>query len=254
MSPTPSPSGDTTATAGCTKTPVYWKSRAVEIGRSGSEGRLRSVPSKAIVAEPPLSSAIPVTAPSRTSAWASSKFVIPIEYPGWRPSTVTRIILPSASWPTALRGARGPSWLVVKISPALKIGAPSRTICGPPPIAETMSGQSGLRLSWVVTICPTGASAVRRRGGRADGDENGATGRDRHRSAAGAELDDRSLEVGVRGRGREREQDRRDRAGLRRRGRPPHLRVERDAVALERLVELVQGALAAEPLPGAARA
>ena len=160
MSPTPSPSGETTATAGCTKTPVYWKSSAVEIGRSGSDGRFRSVPSNAIVAEPPLSSAIPVTAPSRTSAWASSKFVIPIEYPGWRPSTVTRIILPSASWPTALRGARGPSWLVVKISPALKIGAPSRTICGPPPIAETMSGQSGLRLSWVVTICPTGASAV----------------------------------------------------------------------------------------------
>ena len=48
----------------------------------------------------------------------------------------------------------------MKISPALKMGAPSRTIWGPPPIAETMSGQSGLRVSCVVTSCPTGASAV----------------------------------------------------------------------------------------------
>ena len=212
---------------------------------------MRSVPSKAIVAEPPLSSAIPVTAPSRTSAWASSKFVIPIEYPGWRPSTVTRIILPSASWPTALRGARGPSWLVVKISPALKIG---RAVANDLRAAADRGDDVrpvGLEGELRRHELPDGR--LRRERGRrgADGDEHGATGRDRHRGAARAELDDRSLEVGVRRRGREREQDRRDGAGRRRRGRPPHLRVERDAVALERLVELVQGALAAGALPGA---
>ena len=103
---------------------------------------------------------MPVTAPRRTSACASSKFVIPTEYPGWRPSTATRMMRPSASWPIALRGARGPSWLVVKSSPARKTAAPSRTICGPPPIAATTPGQSGLKTRRDVTSCPTGASAV----------------------------------------------------------------------------------------------
>ena len=79
MSPTPSPSGETTATAGCTYTPEYWNSSAVEIARSGPDGLLSRFPSNAIVVEPPLSNAIPVTAPSRTSACASSKFVIPTE-------------------------------------------------------------------------------------------------------------------------------------------------------------------------------
>ena len=60
------------------KTPWYSSISAVEIRRSRpSDGRLRSVPSNAIVVEPPLSSAMPVTAPRRTSACASSKFVSP---------------------------------------------------------------------------------------------------------------------------------------------------------------------------------
>ena len=51
---------------------------AVAIGRSAPpEGRLRRVPSKAIVVEPPPSNAIPVIAPRRTRVWASSKFVRP---------------------------------------------------------------------------------------------------------------------------------------------------------------------------------
>ena len=59
MSATPSPSGDTTGTAGWTKTPVYWNTSAVAIGRSRpSDGRLSSLPSNAIVVEPPPSSAI----------------------------------------------------------------------------------------------------------------------------------------------------------------------------------------------------
>ena len=91
-------------------------------------GRFSSDPSKAIVVEPPPSSAMPVTAPSRTSVCASSKLVIPTEYPGWRPSTATRMMRPSASWPRPVRGARGESWLVVNASPARNTGAPLRTI------------------------------------------------------------------------------------------------------------------------------
>jgi len=78
VSATPSPFGETRAGGSGAKTPRYRKASPVEIRRSApSEGRFRSLPSNAIVVEPPLSSAIPVTAPSRTSAWASSQFVSP---------------------------------------------------------------------------------------------------------------------------------------------------------------------------------
>ena len=53
---------------------------ALEIGRSRpSDGRLKTFPSKAMVVEPPPSSAMARTAPSLTIACASSKFVIPTE-------------------------------------------------------------------------------------------------------------------------------------------------------------------------------
>ena len=46
----------------------------VEIGRSRpSEGALSTTPSAAIVVEPPPSSAIALTAPSRARVWASSR-------------------------------------------------------------------------------------------------------------------------------------------------------------------------------------
>ncbi|RDI73210.1 hypothetical protein Gocc_3005 [Gaiella occulta] len=67
---------------------------------------------------------------------------------------------PSASWPTPVRAVRGPSWLEVNASPARNTGAPSRTIWGPPPMAETTPGQSGLKMRRAVTVEPTAASAV----------------------------------------------------------------------------------------------
>ncbi len=84
---------------------------------------------------------------------------MPTLYPGSRPSTATSTIRPSASWPTALRGARRPSWFDVKASPARNTGAPSRTICGPPPTAATIPGQSGRSVRVTVTVAPTGAPA-----------------------------------------------------------------------------------------------
>ena len=92
---------DDRQTADARTTPVYANASAVEIGRSTPPtGRSRSAPSNAIAVEPPPSSAIPVTAPSRTSACASSKFVMPTLQPGCRPSTATSRITPVRSCPT----------------------------------------------------------------------------------------------------------------------------------------------------------
>ena len=154
---------------------------------------------------------------------------------------------PSASWPTALRGARGVSWLVVKSSPARKTAAPSRTIWGPPPIADDDPGPVGLEEE----TC--GHELVDRRLGHESGcrrrrrDEDGAARRDRNGGAARVDLDDRRREVGVRDRGREREQGHDRRALHGRRRRPPRLGVERDPVALERPVEGAEGV--ARPAP-----
>ena len=141
---------------------------------------------------------------------------------------------PSASWPTAVRGARGPSWLVVNSSPARKTGGPvaddlraaadRRDDAGPVRLEEEP------RRHELARPAPPPSSAA---AADAGGDEHGAAERDRHGRAAVAHLDDRSGEVGVRDRGREREEDRGGRAGHRRRGRPPRLRVERDPVAPE---------------------
>ena len=136
----------------------------VETGRSppGSEGRFRSVPSKASVEEPPPSNADAVTAPSRTSVCASSKFVIPTLYPARRPSATTMTMRPSASWPTAVRGWRGASWLEVNASCARKTGLPSRTRTGPPPTACAIPVHSGRKMSRSVKLVPTGDSSTRR--------------------------------------------------------------------------------------------
>ena len=78
MSATPSPFGETRAGGSGAKTPRYRKASPVEIRRSApSEGRFSSLPSNAIVVEPPPSSAEAVTAPSCIIASASSKFVTP---------------------------------------------------------------------------------------------------------------------------------------------------------------------------------
>ena len=136
---------------------------------------------------------MPVTAPRRTSACASSKLVSPTLYPGCRPSTATRTMRPSASWPTAERGARGPSWLVVN---ARRRGTRARRRGRSAARRRSRRrgpAQSGCRSSRTVRVCPDdrlGARAPRRptpcRSGRRRR-AGSATG-----ASAGAHLDDRS--------------------------------------------------------------
>ena len=138
-------------------------------GRSlPSEGWLRTRPSKAIVVEPPASSAIAVTAPSRTIRRASCVLVTPALH-DFRPSTATRRIRPPPSWPTAVRGLRGRSWDVRNASSAWKTGTPPETSRGPPPIASFTPGHHGVRPMWSFTQLPTFPSSRsgRRRSPRA---------------------------------------------------------------------------------------
>ena len=72
----------------------------------GSDGRFSNLPSNAIVVEPPASRAEAVTQPRRIIVNANSKLVSPVLYPGWRPSTATSRIRPSAVCPTPVRGWR----------------------------------------------------------------------------------------------------------------------------------------------------
>src|SRR3954466_13518672 len=76
-------------------------------GRSRpSDGRLRTRPSKAIVVDPPASSAMAVTAPSLAMSRASWVFETPALH-DTRPSMATSMMRPSASWATAVRGLGG---------------------------------------------------------------------------------------------------------------------------------------------------
>ena len=102
-------------------------------------------------------------------------------------------------------------------------GAPSRTICGPPPIAETTPGPVRLEEEAGRHELADRRLRRQRRGRGPARDEHGAAGRDRHRDAARCDLDHRRSEVGVRNRGREREEDRRRRTRHRRGRRPPRL-------------------------------
>ena len=107
----------------------------------------------------PLPSAAPVTAPSRASVCASSKFVMPD--PGRPPSTEISRMRPSASCPTAVRGCRSARSGVGTDSPALKTGLPFLTRSGPPPSAAVTPVQSGSSEKRTWTAWPTGASAWR---------------------------------------------------------------------------------------------
>ena len=93
------------------------------------------------------------------------------------PSTPTRTMPPSASWPIAPRAWRLSSRGDPNDSPAWKIGLPFWTSSGPPPIAAARPLQSGESESSTSTCWPTGASALscghRLRAAR---DENRAAG------------------------------------------------------------------------------
>src|SRR5918994_1494418 len=193
---------------------------AFETGRSPprSDGRLSNLPSKASEDEPPPSNAEPVTAPSRTIVCASSKLVIPTLYPGRRPSATTISTRPSASWPTPVRGLRGASWLEVNASWARNTGPPPRTSTGPPPTAFVIPVHSGRKMRRSVSVVP----------------------------ASARDLDHRAGEVGIRRRGREREDHGLGDARLRRGSGAVRGREERDPVRPRRLVQIVQGAALAE--------
>ena len=85
---------------------------------------------------------------------------MPMLYAGFVPSTLTRTMRPSGSWPIAPRAWRPLSWRDGNASPAWKVGLPFFTSSGPPPIALARPLQSGESESSASTCCPTGASAV----------------------------------------------------------------------------------------------
>ena len=119
FSATPSPFGETTASAGGgTYTPIVLEHEGLRDRTLSPDPRveLSTVPSKAIVEEPPPSNCMAWTAPRRIIVSAISYVVIPTEYPGCRPSTTTIKIRPSASWPTAVRGCRREIWYAVNAS------------------------------------------------------------------------------------------------------------------------------------------
>ncbi len=72
------------------------------------------------------------------------------------------MIRPSARWPTAVRGLRSESWLLVNDSSDLKTGWRFWTITGPPPTASTTPPHCGRRTRRAVTVWPTGASEASR--------------------------------------------------------------------------------------------
>ena len=200
--------------------------------------------------EPPASSADAVTAPSRTIACASSQFVIPTLKPRRRPSTASRMIFPSARWPTAVRGLRGASCEGRKSSPAVQTGLPLRTIAGPPPSASVtpLASQSGERIRRVRIALPGTASAWSFATWEPRASKHRAVLRDRQ-SAAAVRRGDDAGQVGAGHGGRERLQDDLVDAGdLRRRGAPGG-REERRAVAAWRLVQSRQRPALAEALP-----
>ena len=101
----------------------------------------------------------------------------------------------------------------------------------------------------IVTDDPIGASSCEALRRRAAGDEHGAVPGDR-RAADARELDDRSRQVGVRRRRRERLKDDLGHTGLSRCGGAVAGGEERDAVLLRRLVHVGERAPLAEAAPG----
>ena len=182
-----------------TKTPRYRNISAVEIRRSlPSEGRLSSVPSNAIVVDPPLSSAIPVTAPSRTSAWASSKFVSPTLYPGWRPSIASRTIRPSRELADgAARRARAQLPGRERLAGAEDRRAVANDLRAPADRSRRSRASSAAARAATISVAPERRLGRQRRRARAPRDEHRAARRDRDGRAVGARLDDGCDEVDV---------------------------------------------------------
>ena len=77
------------------------------------------------------------------------------------PSTVTRRMRPSASWPTALRAPRTFSTESSKLSFARKTALPPVTSSGPPPMAASLPLRLGVSVGRISTVWPGWASALR---------------------------------------------------------------------------------------------
>ena len=196
---------------------------------------------------------MPVTAPRRTSAWASSKFVSPTLYPGCRPSTATRTMRPSARCPTAERGARWPSWLDVNFSLARNTGDTVADDLRP----AADSRDEGVPLGQQVEPHRQGLTRYGFGGEcrrcSAGAEQDGAARRDGNGPGRRPLLDDGGRQVDTRGRQREREQH--DSRGSRdgRRCQPVDRREQSDTTDGGPVVEPAQCACRACGVPGAAQ-
>ena len=148
-----------------------------------------------------------MTAPSRTSACASSKFVMPTLQPGCRAVDGDEddpAVLQLADG--AARGARA-ELRRRELLARRNTGAPSRTICGPPPMAATIPGQAGCRSILVFTGGPGRGLGLKlcRRGSLRE--QHGAARRDRDGGRAGDDRLHRRQPVDPGRRTGEREED-----------------------------------------------
>jgi hypothetical protein len=206
-----------------------------------------SLPSKAIVVEPPASSAEAVTAPSLTIACASSQFVIPTLKPRRRPSTASRMIFPSADGGARVARAELRRQEVLAGRPDGLAATHDRRAAAER-VGDTGREPVGLKDQAGQERCSRRRLCLQLRDLRAAREQYRAVLRDRQ-AAARVRRGDDAGQVGAGHRRRERLEDNLEHAcDLRRRGAPGG-REERGAVAARRLVQAGQGPPLAEALP-----